>query len=174
MKFRKSRPSIAASIGRMIVVSIPKRPDASPEKKTDAASAHSSAVIQLLQGAEPNPIPRGVAWPPPGRLPAASLADRRGAHLATCTHPQDVRNAAQGSEVSAPTPKPDGFEGFLQLVVMSPFGHSTVAEGPDRTGARRHLDPVTTPKVARLAGDDRVLADVDELVDLAPIHSHGS
>ena len=44
MKFRKSRPSIAASIGRMIVLSIPKRPDASPEKKTVAASAHSSAV----------------------------------------------------------------------------------------------------------------------------------
>ncbi len=44
MKFRKSRPSIALSIGCMIVVSIPKRPDASPEKKTDAASARSSAV----------------------------------------------------------------------------------------------------------------------------------
>ena len=44
MKFRKSRPSIALSIGRMIVLSIPKRPDASPEKKADAASVHSSAV----------------------------------------------------------------------------------------------------------------------------------
>ena len=44
MKFRKSRPSIVASIGRMIVHSIPKRPDASPEKKTVTASTHSSAV----------------------------------------------------------------------------------------------------------------------------------
>jgi hypothetical protein len=44
MKFRKSRPSIAASIGRMIALSIPKRPDASPERKTVAASTHSSAV----------------------------------------------------------------------------------------------------------------------------------
>ena len=46
MKFRKSRPSIAASIGRMIALSIPKRPDASPERKADAASAHSSAVTR--------------------------------------------------------------------------------------------------------------------------------
>jgi hypothetical protein len=46
MKFRKSRPAIAASMGRMIVLSIPKRPAASPEKKTDAASAHSSAVTR--------------------------------------------------------------------------------------------------------------------------------
>ena len=45
MKFRKSRPSISVSIGRMIVHSIPKRPDASPEKKTVAASTHSSPVI---------------------------------------------------------------------------------------------------------------------------------
>ena len=30
MKFRKSRPSIAASIGHMIVLSIPSSPDASP------------------------------------------------------------------------------------------------------------------------------------------------
>ena len=30
MKFRKSRPPIAASIGRMIVLSIPRRPDADP------------------------------------------------------------------------------------------------------------------------------------------------
>jgi hypothetical protein len=40
-----SRPFIAPSIGCMIVVNIPKRPAASPEKKTDAPSAHSSAVI---------------------------------------------------------------------------------------------------------------------------------
>jgi len=51
MKFRKSRPSIAASMGRMIVLSIPKRPAASPVRKTDAASAHSSAVTA-------NPPPR--------------------------------------------------------------------------------------------------------------------
>ena len=44
MKFWKPLPSIAASIGRMIVLSIPKRPDASPEKKAVAASTHSSAV----------------------------------------------------------------------------------------------------------------------------------
>jgi hypothetical protein len=44
MKLRKSRPSIDASIGRMIALSIPKRPDASPERKTVAASTHSSAV----------------------------------------------------------------------------------------------------------------------------------
>ena len=44
MKFRKSRPSIAASIGRMIALSIPRRPDASPERKMVAASTHSSAV----------------------------------------------------------------------------------------------------------------------------------
>ena len=51
MKFRKSRPSIALSIGRMIVHSIPKRPDASPEKKTVAASAHCSPVM-----AEPSSV----------------------------------------------------------------------------------------------------------------------
>ncbi len=49
MKFRKSRPSIAASIGRMIVVSIPKSPDASPEQKTDAGlpllGRHTSSSI---------------------------------------------------------------------------------------------------------------------------------
>src|SRR6478672_11685747 len=44
MKFRKVRPSIAACIGRMIVHSAPKKPAASPEKKTLAASAHSSPV----------------------------------------------------------------------------------------------------------------------------------
>jgi hypothetical protein len=44
MKLRKHRPSIAASIGRMIVQSIPKRPEASPEKNAVAASTHSSAV----------------------------------------------------------------------------------------------------------------------------------
>jgi hypothetical protein len=44
MKFRKSRPFIALSIGRMIVQSIPKRPDASPEQKQTAASVHSSPV----------------------------------------------------------------------------------------------------------------------------------
>src|SRR4029453_14493594 len=44
MKLRKSRPSIAASIGRMIALSIPKRPDASPDRKRGAASTHSSAV----------------------------------------------------------------------------------------------------------------------------------
>jgi hypothetical protein len=45
MKLRKSRPSIAACIGRMIVRSAPKRPDASPERNTVAASTHSSAVM---------------------------------------------------------------------------------------------------------------------------------
>jgi hypothetical protein len=33
MKFRKSRPSIAVSMGRIIVLSIPNRPEASPGKK---------------------------------------------------------------------------------------------------------------------------------------------
>ncbi len=42
MKFRKSRPFIALSIGRMIVQSIPKRPAASPEQKQIAASVHAS------------------------------------------------------------------------------------------------------------------------------------
>jgi hypothetical protein len=51
MKFRKSRPSIAACMGRRIVHSPPKKPAASPAKKTDAASAHSSAVTT-------NPPPR--------------------------------------------------------------------------------------------------------------------
>src|SRR4249919_2564986 len=46
MKFRKSRPFIAACMGRMIAHSPPKKPAASPEKKLDAASAHSSAVIR--------------------------------------------------------------------------------------------------------------------------------
>ena len=44
MKFRKPRPSIAACIGRMIVHSAPKKPAASPVKKTVTASAHSSPV----------------------------------------------------------------------------------------------------------------------------------
>jgi hypothetical protein len=58
MKFRKSRPSIAASMGRMIVLSIPKRPDASPERKAVAASVHSSAVTQTPFGAgRPDPKP---------------------------------------------------------------------------------------------------------------------
>src|SRR6187455_2231859 len=43
MKLRKSPPVIAASMGRMIVLSIPSRPAASPEKNADAASTHSSA-----------------------------------------------------------------------------------------------------------------------------------
>ena len=47
MKFRKPLPSIAASIGRMIALSIPKRPDASPAKKADTASAHFSPVMWL-------------------------------------------------------------------------------------------------------------------------------
>jgi hypothetical protein len=46
MKFRKPRPSIAACIGRTIVHSAPKKPAESPEKKTVAASAHSSPVIR--------------------------------------------------------------------------------------------------------------------------------
>jgi len=53
MKFLKVRPSIAACMGRRIVQSPPKKPAASPEKKTDAASAHSSAVM-------PNPSTLGV------------------------------------------------------------------------------------------------------------------
>ena len=44
MKLRKSRPSIAPSIGRMIVQSIPKRPAPSPEQKLIDASVHSSPV----------------------------------------------------------------------------------------------------------------------------------
>ena len=47
MKLRKSRPSFTWSIGRMIVHSIPKRPAASPEKKTVTASAHSSLVMGI-------------------------------------------------------------------------------------------------------------------------------
>ena len=47
MKFRKSRPSIALSIGRMIVQSIPKRPAPSPEQKQIAASVHSSPVTTI-------------------------------------------------------------------------------------------------------------------------------
>ena len=43
MKFRNSGPVIAACMGRRIVHSPPKKPAASPEKKTDAASAHFSA-----------------------------------------------------------------------------------------------------------------------------------
>ena len=48
MKLRKAGPSIAASIGCMTRVSIPKRPDHRPEKTTDAASANSSAVMSTL------------------------------------------------------------------------------------------------------------------------------
>jgi hypothetical protein len=46
----------------MIVVSIPKRPDASPEKKADAASAHSSAVTAnpLRCQADPKPNAAGI------------------------------------------------------------------------------------------------------------------
>ena len=47
MKFRKFRPSIAVSIGRMIVQSIPKRPAASPEQKQIAASVHASPVTTV-------------------------------------------------------------------------------------------------------------------------------
>jgi hypothetical protein len=45
MKFRNSGPFIAACMGRRIVHSPPRKPAASPEKKLDAASAHSSAVM---------------------------------------------------------------------------------------------------------------------------------
>ena len=45
MNPRKSRPSIAASMGRMIVLNIPSKPAASPEKKADAANANSSPVM---------------------------------------------------------------------------------------------------------------------------------
>jgi hypothetical protein len=44
MKFLKSAPVIAASIGRMIVLSIPRRPEASPAKNAEAASAHPTPV----------------------------------------------------------------------------------------------------------------------------------
>src|SRR4029453_6702495 len=45
MKVRKSGPVIPACMGRRIMHSPPKKPAASPEKKLDAASAHSSAVM---------------------------------------------------------------------------------------------------------------------------------
>ena len=61
MKFRKLRPSIAASIGRMMALSIPKRPDANPERKAVAASTHSSAVIPV---ALPRLAGRRDATPP--------------------------------------------------------------------------------------------------------------
>ena len=48
MKVRNSGPVIAACMGRRIVHNPPRKPAASPEKKTDAASAHSSAVIDYL------------------------------------------------------------------------------------------------------------------------------
>src|SRR5919112_6082552 len=48
MKLRKSWPSISVSTGRMIVHSIPRRPDASPERKTVTASTHSATVIAEL------------------------------------------------------------------------------------------------------------------------------
>ena len=65
MKFRKSRPSISASIGRMIVLSIPRRPDASPEKKAVAASTHSSAAMR-------NHLPVGRRILRPGPAPTPS------------------------------------------------------------------------------------------------------
>src|SRR4029079_5663821 len=43
-----------------------------------------------------------------------------------------------------------------------------VAEGPNPVGARSHFDPVAAPKVARLTGDDRVLTNVNDLLDLDP------
>src|SRR5262245_10529938 len=58
MKLRKSRPSISASIGRMIVLSIPRRPDASPEKKAVAASTHSSAAMRNLPVGRAHPRAR--------------------------------------------------------------------------------------------------------------------
>src|SRR3712207_4959712 len=57
MKLRKLGPSIAWSIGRMIVLSIPKRPEPSPAKKADAASAHSSAVMTILLSTYSDPLP---------------------------------------------------------------------------------------------------------------------
>ena len=45
MKLRKSGPSISVSIGRMMVHNIPRRPDASPEKKMVTASTNSSPVM---------------------------------------------------------------------------------------------------------------------------------
>jgi hypothetical protein len=48
MKLRKSRPSVAFSIGCMMVVSVPNRPDHSPANTTLAASASSSNVMTIL------------------------------------------------------------------------------------------------------------------------------
>jgi len=67
MKFRKSRPSMAASIGRMIVLDIAKSPDASPEKNAVAASTHSSAVTPIpFAGEISRQLPVGSAGPPRG------------------------------------------------------------------------------------------------------------
>src|SRR5262245_11690346 len=71
MKLRKSRPSIALSIGCMSVASIPRRPDASPEKNADAASTHSSAVM---------PIPLVAARRPSYRTAAAPSEPPRAQH----------------------------------------------------------------------------------------------
>jgi hypothetical protein len=59
MKVRKPRPSIAACIGRMIVHSAPKKPAASPVKKTVTASAHSSPVTMnpLHADRQPSYVP---------------------------------------------------------------------------------------------------------------------
>ena len=62
MKFRNSRPVIAACMGRMIVHSPPKKPAASPEKKLDAASAHYSAVISITSLSGDRLVVSLAAW----------------------------------------------------------------------------------------------------------------
>jgi hypothetical protein len=87
MKFRKSRPSIAASIGRMIVLSIPKRPDASPERKAVAASTHSSAVTPSFSSS-PEDRMRRHTQSCRSRASAFCLGDRAdgGSLRALCMH----------------------------------------------------------------------------------------
>jgi hypothetical protein len=92
---RNSRPSIAWSIGRMIVLSIPKRPEPSPAKKADAASAHSSAVMTILLSFE---------WQTPGRR-IHSLS-RYESSLALCsneriTHLGDVWDSQERTSQNA-------------------------------------------------------------------------
>src|SRR5215813_4028001 len=62
MKFRNSRPLIAASIGRMIALSIPSRPDASPAKNADTASAHPAPVTPAPSAEPPLQARRRPVW----------------------------------------------------------------------------------------------------------------
>src|SRR5688500_1530674 len=99
MKVRNSGPVIAACMGRRIVHSPPRKPAASPEKKLDAASAHSSAVTMNPLLCSESPGVRGdrlLAWP--GRRGSGSVGQQE-------HRPGSMAKAVADVRMKAPYPR---------------------------------------------------------------------